>query len=266
MLLRTPLTLLALVSLSLPAVADAPKATDAPPQPERLWYQAAWLRPLLEQCGPGVPRPESVRMLSAIHAGSMGPGDGWFGPSGLLHNWDWLRKRLDSDRDGKVTRQEFRGPPEFFERLDRDGDGALTPDDFDWSPKSSHARQMATVNPWFNRADSDSNGQLSKEEWAVLFDRLAKGKDHLTPEDLRQALFPPSPSKEMLAKMKAFMPKRETLLRGLLNNELGSPYEGPRVGQAAPDFTLPTHDGKQKIALSDYRGKKPVVLIFGNFT
>jgi peroxiredoxin len=41
---------------------------------------------------------------------------------------------------------------------------------------------------------------------------------------------------------------------------------GPRIGQRAPDFVLRTHDGKQRIALTDYLGKKPVVLVFGSFT
>jgi copper chaperone CopZ len=39
-----------------------------------------------------------------------------------------------------------------------------------------------------------------------------------------------------------------------------------KVGEPAPDFSLVTKDGKGKIALSDYRGKKPVVLIFGSYT
>jgi hypothetical protein len=39
-----------------------------------------------------------------------------------------------------------------------------------------------------------------------------------------------------------------------------------RVGDPAPDFTLITRDGKSKVALSDYRGKKPVVLLFGSYT
>jgi cytochrome oxidase Cu insertion factor (SCO1/SenC/PrrC family) len=34
-----------------------------------------------------------------------------------------------------------------------------------------------------------------------------------------------------------------------------------KVGDVAPDFTLESHEGKQ-ISLSDYRGKKHVVLIF----
>jgi peroxiredoxin len=47
---------------------------------------------------------------------------------------------------------------------------------------------------------------------------------------------------------------------------MGSWYEGPRVGQRAPLFNLPTQDGKRTVALADLLGDKPVVLIFGSFT
>jgi alkyl hydroperoxide reductase subunit AhpC len=56
------------------------------------------------------------------------------------------------------------------------------------------------------------------------------------------------------------------MLRMLLTGELGSFEPGPALGEPAPDFTLTTHDGKQTVTLSDSRGKKPVVLIFGSFT
>jgi hypothetical protein len=39
-----------------------------------------------------------------------------------------------------------------------------------------------------------------------------------------------------------------------------------RVGDAAPDFTLPKLDGEGKVTLSSFRGKKPVVLVFGSYT
>lgn len=39
-----------------------------------------------------------------------------------------------------------------------------------------------------------------------------------------------------------------------------------REGQDAPDFTLPDLGGKGEITLSDYRGKQPVVLVFGSIT
>ena len=39
-----------------------------------------------------------------------------------------------------------------------------------------------------------------------------------------------------------------------------------RVGDAAPDFKLKTKDGSREVQLSSFKGKKPVVLIFGSFT
>jgi Cu/Ag efflux protein CusF len=38
------------------------------------------------------------------------------------------------------------------------------------------------------------------------------------------------------------------------------------VGDDAPDFTLPTPDGKSEVKLSSFRGKRPVVLVFSSFT
>ncbi len=39
-----------------------------------------------------------------------------------------------------------------------------------------------------------------------------------------------------------------------------------QVGGLAPDFKLKTKDGKQQIQLSAFRGKRPIVLIFGSYT
>jgi peroxiredoxin len=39
-----------------------------------------------------------------------------------------------------------------------------------------------------------------------------------------------------------------------------------KVGDAAPDFSLQSPDGKQKVTLSNFKNKKPVVLVFGSYT
>ena len=56
------------------------------------------------------------------------------------------------------------------------------------------------------------------------------------------------------------------LLKGFATGELGSIHEGPALGEKAPEFTLRTQDGNDEFRLSQFRGKKPVVLIFGSFT
>ncbi len=38
------------------------------------------------------------------------------------------------------------------------------------------------------------------------------------------------------------------------------------VGDEAPDFTLKTVDGAKQVRLSSFRGKLPVVLVFGSYT
>jgi hypothetical protein len=38
------------------------------------------------------------------------------------------------------------------------------------------------------------------------------------------------------------------------------------VGDPAPDFTLPLHDGSGHVTLSSFRGERPVVLVFGSYT
>lgn len=39
-----------------------------------------------------------------------------------------------------------------------------------------------------------------------------------------------------------------------------------KVGDAAPDFNLPTADRKSLVSLALFRGKMPVILIFGSYT
>lgn len=40
----------------------------------------------------------------------------------------------------------------------------------------------------------------------------------------------------------------------------------PKVGELAPDFELTDVTGTKTVRLSDFRGKRPVVLLFGSFT
>ena len=42
--------------------------------------------------------------------------------------------------------------------------------------------------------------------------------------------------------------------------------QAPKGGDLAPDFTLFDISGTESVTLSDYRGKKPVALVFGSYT
>ena len=222
------------------------------------WYRDA-LAPFAQR--------EAVQMMSAVLAGSqMSSGEGWFHPGQSRYGWEWLISKYDANQDGVITQAEFEGPADSFERLDRDGDGDLKPDDFDWSDRSPFMRQQGTANQLFARIDRSSNGRISSEEWQKAFEKLAGKKAYLTREDLRAALFPPPPRPEIMAMMMREGPSQTTLLKGIFSGELGSMCEGPAIGKQAPDFELETEDGKRKIRLADFRGQKPVVLIFGSFT
>ncbi len=42
--------------------------------------------------------------------------------------------------------------------------------------------------------------------------------------------------------------------------------KAPKAGDITPDFTLHDITGTQSVTLSDFRGKKPVALVFGSYT
>ncbi len=42
--------------------------------------------------------------------------------------------------------------------------------------------------------------------------------------------------------------------------------QSPKVGDVAPDFELQDPAGKVQVRLSDFRGKRPVALVFGSYT
>ena len=52
----------------------------------------------------------------------------------------------------------------------------------------------------------------------------------------------------------------------LMKRQMGLNKLAPKAGDLAPDFTLSDISGTESITLSDFRGKKPVALVFGSFT
>jgi Ca2+-binding EF-hand superfamily protein len=209
---------------------------------------------------------ESFEMFSTLLSGGpLDGGYGWFHPSQGLYGWKWLESHYDSNHDGVITRKEFPGAPELFDRLDRDGNGDLTEADFDWSEQSPLVRQERLVHGVFRRLDSDGNGAISEEEWQKMFRKAAAGKKELTRRDLQRLLFPPT-QPTLKKSGPSGEPTPMALIKGFATGELGSVFEGPRLGQQAPDFRLPTQDGSDTISLGQFRGKRPVVLVFGSFT
>jgi len=48
--------------------------------------------------------------------------------------------------------------------------------------------------------------------------------------------------------------------------QLAADRNAPKVGDAAPDFELQDPEGVARVRLSDFRGKRPVALVFGSYT
>jgi hypothetical protein len=132
-----------------------------------------------------------------------------------------------------------------------------------------HPSQTRYGWPWLaERMDSDKDNAITVSEFQGppdLFQRLDRdGDGKLTPADFD---WTPPRQTTMEAPPPGFVPpSRWTLLKGLFKGEIGSMRHGPALGQLAPPFRLTTQDGKRSISPEDYRGKKPVVLIFGSFT
>jgi thiol-disulfide isomerase/thioredoxin len=239
----------------LPPGFDADKMAD----PKEAAKAAEWL----EKEYPA-PQPEAVRMLVAILRGSQLNGtDGWFGPAETRYTWKWLAERHGVDpKAGSVPKDKFRGPVALFDALDRDGDGKIAAGDLDWSDRNPYVMQANMVSRLFRRMDASGDGKLTREELDEFFKRVADGKDHVTADDLRRAMIPRGPA----GFSPGDAPSVPVLVRGLFAGEIGSIGEGPKLGDAAPDFTLKTADGKETVRLSKLVGEKPVVLVFGNFT
>ena len=78
-----------------------------------------------------------------------------------------LLERADTNRDGKLSRDEFRGPAALFERLDRNRDGQLTRDELA-APPAREGAEAEAVRGEATTASAKAGGgsfQLDGERW-----------------------------------------------------------------------------------------------------
>lgn len=212
-------------------------------------------------------RPQWADMLSDLLQGrGFRPGEGWFGPSESRYNWDAFAEQFDADQNGSISADELPDTARrsfYLARLDRTRDGELSRDDFG-SRQAGGRSQLA--GELFSHWDRDSNGRITQTEFADFFDAAdPDGLGFITMPDLEAALGRTAQDSGG-DEEEPWNPSTSELLTMFLTGELGSLQPGPKLNDEAPGFRLATFDGKTKISLSDYRGKKPVVLIFGSFT
>jgi Ca2+-binding EF-hand superfamily protein len=119
-------------------------------------------------------RKISVLILLYILAGAVWGQDMPPGPPRIASFAD-----LDKNKDKKISRDEFPGPPQFFDRLDENKDGFI--DEEEWN----RARGRMGGGPRVAERlmlflDSDGDSKVSREEFSqltALFDLLDKDRD-----------------------------------------------------------------------------------------
>jgi hypothetical protein len=223
-------------------------------------------------------RPPWAEMAVMILKGeSMGSGTGWFTGAERRYTWKWLANRLpEASNDGRITAEEI---PELseqdFDRVDQDRDRAITEADFAFE-KNPMMEDDSPAGAIFSRLDEDSNGRLTSKEIQRWFKQSTKDTDFLSVDDLKIALgLGPQPPRRGRDSSEPRPDPRWKMMGMFLNGEMGSFSEGPALDSEAPDLDLPlvTHREEGGLELTDemvrlenYRGSKPVVLIFGSFT
>ncbi len=266
--------MLAISALSVPfgwanaqsSLTDPNSPSPAAPAAQR-WAMAGLLAPWVELWGDRFQGMEAARMLNTIQRGdALRAGLAWYDPGQRRHDWAWFAKRFDADKNGMIGKKELKAAPELFASLDRDRDGAITEADFDWSDKSPWVRQNGISLRLFRMIDKNGNGKISETEMGEYFKKLAGEKEFVDPDNLRDALLLAMAQESPKGKSRAKKVADEVWMKSLFEGDLGSPFDGPALGQKALDFTLETQDGKAQMTLSRLQEDKPVVLIFGSFT
>jgi Ca2+-binding EF-hand superfamily protein len=88
--------------------------------------------------------------------------------------------QMDSNHDGKISRDEWRGPADGFSRLDANNDGFITREEL------GQARRKLG-----RKMDTDNDGRISRQEWqgtAEMFERLDSNHDgFVTRDEIRKS-------------------------------------------------------------------------------
>ena len=117
----------------------------------------------------------------------------------------WARmSRHDADKDGKVSREEFPGPDQFFDRMDTDKDGFVTEEEAKnmrrgggrggqggqgGFGRGGRGGQGGGLQSMTKRMDGDGDGKVTQEEWDAFFKKADENEDGiLQADELRAAL------------------------------------------------------------------------------
>lgn len=155
--------------------------------------------------------------------------------------WERMRSN-DRDGDSRISRDEFRGSAQIFERLDADRDGFITREEaramrgrLGKGPGRNEVRGMSG-RTLVARVDANDDGAVSFREWEDFFKKGDENGDEiLQPEEWQAAL-------------------------------RGQPFSdhAPTVGTRAPKVKVKALGDDRDVDLSE--PKRTTVLIFGSYT
>ena len=98
---------------------------------------------------------------------------------------------MDANKDGVVSREEWKGKPKYFDSIDTDKDGVLSKQEIDALAKRAQRRGRWKSRPsdaLFRRMDADGDKKITKEEWKLnpdLFARFDANSDGvITPDEV----------------------------------------------------------------------------------
>ncbi len=144
---------------------------------------------------------------------------------------------LDRDSDKKISREEWKGPPEAFDHVDANHDGSV--DESEWNaappPVGFHADGGPLAGHLMKALDADGDGNVSQSEFGQatgFFDRLDQDKDgSLTAEELGR------------------------LPRAIGNDEARPPRNGPGF---LPNFASLDANSDKKVSRDEWQGPPPM--------
>ena len=144
---------------------------------------------------------------------------------------------VDKNGDGRISREEWQGPSEVFDRLDTDKDASISQDEFKVGPRRGPGGPPQ-ADHLLKLLDSSADGKVSQSEFSTLtqqFEKLDQNADGSLTQDELEGFFRGPRNPQMAA---------------------GTRPDGPdpRGPKNPPDFADLDLNGDKKISREEWHG------------